>query len=63
MILKLGSVIYKKEEFYDSTEKVICSEALDDEIWNSKIDSNRRDTFFNLPQTMGCPECARGTEG
>ncbi len=63
MILELRSVIYKKEKFYNSTEIAICSEALNNKILNSIFDFNRIDTFFDLPETMGCPDCAYSGEG
>lgn len=57
---KSSLITYQKEGWHDSEEKVICSETLDQEIWDEVNNFNQLSTFFELPGVLGCPDCADG---
>jgi hypothetical protein len=44
----------------DSIVTQTCSQNLDDNHWDQIITSIDVETFFGLPETIGCPDCTDG---
>jgi len=58
ILLKSGSVTYSRSGWIDTIETISCTELLSELSWNSfksVLDSKK---FFELPQIIGCPDCA-----
>lgn len=45
-----------KEQYPDKT----CSSQTDSDEWQALAQSLNREAFYQLPDTMGCPDCADG---
>lgn len=60
MALKPDLIIYRKEGWNASFQAVECSETLINEAWNSIVEFNHLEAFFELPKIIGCPDCADG---
>jgi len=60
MALKSGLITYKKEGWNESFQSAVCSETLTNGTWNSIVEFNHLDAFFELPEVIGCPDCADG---
>ena len=60
ILIRPGLIMYSRSGWSDTVETLTYIEALPDSSWNfyrSGIDAGM---FFNLPQTIGCPDCADG---
>jgi hypothetical protein len=58
MTLESGFVTYVHSAWVDSIETITCLDVLNDNTWKYfKTQLNIND-FFNLPKTIGCPDCA-----
>ncbi len=60
MVLLPNQVTYTCSSWNNSLEPVTQTESLSATSWNSiKTDFNEN-AFFDLPETIGCPDCADG---
>lgn len=60
ILLKSGSITYSRSGWINTIETISCTESLSELSWNSYksvIDSKK---FFELPEIIGCPDCADG---
>jgi len=60
VLLRAGLVAYSRSSWVDTIETITCSEILPDEGWNAFKNGLNLNDFFNLPDTIGCPDCADG---
>jgi hypothetical protein len=60
LAMRPGNVTYNRSGWTDTVEPLYCQEILDKNAWNSFSTSLDINTFFNLPATIGCPDCADG---
>lgn len=60
LILKSGTVTYSRSGWVDSIETITCTESLADSGWESFKTGLDSKMFFELSQTIGCPDCADG---
>jgi hypothetical protein len=60
ILLKSGFVTYSRSGWIDTVETIICTETLTDVSWNSYKSGLDSKKFFELPQIIGCPDCADG---
>ena len=55
-----SSIAYTKSGWVDSIRAVTCSEDLSVDVWRSLTNSIDMQGFYELPETIGCPDCADG---
>jgi len=55
-----GLVVYNKSGWIDTVETIICSESLADKTWDSLTSELDIDSFMDLDERIGCPDCADG---
>ncbi len=60
MTLDTGFITYSRAGWIDTIETVTCSEVLEDSDWNSFLTEIDVNSFFSMPETIGCPDCADG---
>ncbi|MDQ1297447.1 MAG: hypothetical protein QG611_1429 [Bacteroidota bacterium] len=60
ILLKSGCVTYSRSGWIDTLETITCTEKLNDVSWNSYKSGLDTGFFFELPQSIGCPDCADG---
>ena len=58
--IKSGNVTYIHSGWMDSIITKTCSDSLSQENWSSFISGLDTKKFFDLPGTIGCPDCADG---
>ena len=58
--IKSGNVTYKHSGWMDSIITKTCSDSLPQENWSSLLSGLDTKKFFDLPGTIGCPDCADG---
>lgn len=59
-IIKQNYITFINSGWTDTIETITCTEKLDEESWNSVTENLNTSEFFNLPETIGCPDCADG---
>ncbi len=60
LLLKLGNVTYTRSGWNDAVETITCTDTLTIESWNSFKNGLNVNDFFELSETIGCPDCADG---
>lgn len=60
MLVKSGQVYYNWSGLSDTLKAITCNENLDDDIWKSIKEGIDVESFFELPASIGCPDCADG---
>ena len=60
LILSPGVTNFTKQGFSGTPAPVSCTVILDSNSWNSIKTGMSISSFFNLPLTIGCPDCADG---
>ena len=58
--LQPGVVTYTRQGNSGTPSPITCTGTLDENSWNSIKTGLNVTTFFNLPETIGCPDCADG---
>jgi hypothetical protein len=58
--LKSGVATYNYSGWSDDIEPATCSRTLENNSWNSFNTDLDIDSFFELPDNIGCPDCADG---
>ena len=58
-----GSILFHRYGNVDTVETITCYDNLQDSVWHELNAAINIDEFFQLPETIGCPDCAdRGAE-
>jgi hypothetical protein len=60
LTLKSGSETFQATGWLDTIPIKTCTESLDNSTWDSLRTGMDIKSFFNLPVTIGCPDCADG---
>ena len=58
--MKSGGIIYTRSGWVDTIKTITCTEPLSDENWNAYRSEINSAKFFELPETIGCPDCTDG---
>lgn len=60
MALEPGFVTYTKSGWQDTVEAISCRDELDQDAWQFFRTGLDVTKFLDLPETIGCPDCADG---
>jgi len=60
MTLKSGIATYRCASWNDSVQPITRTEVLNAAVWDSVKANLSPNIFFDLPQRIGCPDCADG---
>jgi hypothetical protein len=53
-------ISYNQESWIDTLTPITCSENIEATQWNNLMNEINTDKFLQLPETIGCPDCADG---